>query len=300
MLIKEKDCVEQNIRELTTIQESANLSSAKLAKIERELKLLTAGNNGEQDSAYFIDFYYKQSQNWAVIHDLRIEYGDRVAQIDHLLINRFFDFYVLETKSYRHGIKITDRGEFLAWTGKKYLAIESPVEQNKRHIEILSKLLNSEEILPQRSVFPIKPKFFSYILVSPKSRIIRPGAKDFNTDFIIKADEIYQKTQDNIESKSTLSSVASLAQITSPAVLKTTGENLIKYHTKRTPDYYKKFGIIPAVKSDLSSKVQKSNPSESKYYCYKCKKSISDKVASFCFSKKNLFQGKAYCYDCQR
>ena len=123
MLIKEKDCVEQNIRELTTIQESANLSSAKLAKIERELKLLTAGNNGEQDSAYFIDFYYKQSQNWAVIHDLRIEYGDWVAQIDHLLINRFFDFYVLETKSYRYGIKITDRGEFLAWTGKSILLL---------------------------------------------------------------------------------------------------------------------------------------------------------------------------------
>lgn len=30
---------------------------------------------------------YKDSQNWAVIHDLRIEHRGRVAQIDHLLIN---------------------------------------------------------------------------------------------------------------------------------------------------------------------------------------------------------------------
>ena len=32
-----------------------------------------------------------------VLHDLRLEHGNQVAQIDHLLINRWMECYVLET-----------------------------------------------------------------------------------------------------------------------------------------------------------------------------------------------------------
>ena len=52
--------------------------------VERELKIMKAGERGEQDSAYFLDFAYGNSENWALIHDLRIEWQGRVAQIDHL------------------------------------------------------------------------------------------------------------------------------------------------------------------------------------------------------------------------
>src|SRR3546814_954592 len=65
-----------------------------------------AGQTGERDSAYLIDFDYASSPNWAVIHDLRLEHGSRTAQIDHLLINRWMDVYVLETKHFHAGIKI--------------------------------------------------------------------------------------------------------------------------------------------------------------------------------------------------
>lgn len=299
MLIKEKNCIKKNIEQLNNIKKISNLSQKKLAKVEKELKILTSGNKGEQNSAYFIDFYYKKSSNWAIIHDLRIEYGNCVAQIDHLLINRFLDFYVLETKNYAHGIKITDRGEFLVWIGKQYIAIESPIEQNKRHITVLKKLLDSEKILPQRLRFSIQPKFFSYILVSPKSRIIRPKAKIFNTDLVIKADELYQKTQDNVENKSTLSSVVSLTKVVSANSLQKTSENIIKYHKPKNINYYHRFGIDTLEDGQLLSTTKKTNYFSPKYYCYKCKKSISKKVASFCFSNKNMFQGKAYCYDCQ-
>ncbi|NTV47823.1 MAG: NERD domain-containing protein, partial [Chlorobiales bacterium] len=44
----------------------------------------------------------KNSKNWAVIHDLRLEHENQVAQIDHLMINRSFDFYVLESKNYAY------------------------------------------------------------------------------------------------------------------------------------------------------------------------------------------------------
>jgi hypothetical protein len=67
---------------------------------------------------------YKDSKNWVIIHDLRIEYGGLVAQIDHLLINRFLDFYVLETKHYSQGVKVTERGEFLAVSRRAQLFVK--------------------------------------------------------------------------------------------------------------------------------------------------------------------------------
>jgi hypothetical protein len=45
-----------------------------------------------------------------VIHDHRIEHRGRVAQIDHLLINRFLDIFVLESKNYDYGVKISEEG----------------------------------------------------------------------------------------------------------------------------------------------------------------------------------------------
>jgi restriction system protein len=35
------------------------------------------------------------------------------------------------------------------------------------------------------------------------------------------------------------------------------------------------------------------------YYCFKCKKSISERTAKFCWDNKKRFGGKAYCLDCQ-
>ncbi|MDJ0635209.1 MAG: nuclease-related domain-containing protein [Xenococcaceae cyanobacterium MO_188.B29] len=305
MILKEKDPIGTNLEQLENIAKLPNLPKEKLSKIKKEIKLLKSGNKGEKNSAYFIDFYYKDVQNWVVIHDLRVEYDGFVAQIDHLLINRFLDFYVLETKHYAHGVKITERGEFLVLFQKRYIAIESPIEQNQRHIKVLKNLLSGENLLPKRLGFSLQPNFLPYILVSPKSRVIHPKAKDFNTDMLIKADEFYKQTQDNIDNKNFLASVGSIAKIISQDDLKEIGKRLISYHKPIKINYYDKFGISRTQDADLSNtnvrEVQvQSKQVQSKYYCYKCKKFISEKVASFCFKSKTLFKGKAYCFDCQK
>jgi hypothetical protein len=104
MILKEKDPIDKNLEQLEKIARLPELPKATITRIEKEIKFLKSGDKGEQDSAYFIDFHYKDSKNWVIIHDLRIEYGGLVAQIDHLLINRFLDFYVLETKHYSQGV----------------------------------------------------------------------------------------------------------------------------------------------------------------------------------------------------
>jgi hypothetical protein len=172
VLIKKRDSKQAEIDELTKLF-SLPLPANKKFIIERELRFVKSGDQGETDAAYFIDFHFGSTKNWAVIHDLRLEHQGRVAQIDHILINRFFEVYVLESKNYSYGVKITDTGEFLVNYDNKYLSIESPIEQNKRHLIILEEIFKKYHILPKRLGITIIPSFRSYILVSTKSRVIR-------------------------------------------------------------------------------------------------------------------------------
>ncbi|MGB3394046.1 MAG: NERD domain-containing protein [Stenotrophomonas sp.] len=163
-------------------------------KAKEELRMRKAGIRGEKDSAYLIDFDFAQSPNWAVIHDLRFEHAGRTAQIDHVLINRWMDVYVLETKHFHSGMKITEEGEFLRWNDfrKKFEGMASPLEQNERHIKVLKDVMATIS-LPTRLGLAIQPAFQQLVLASPKARIDRP--KKFDASRVIKAD-LLKKTID--------------------------------------------------------------------------------------------------------
>jgi hypothetical protein len=307
MLIKEKDPADKAIHQLETILQIPGLPKDTHAKVEKELKTLNAGNRGEADSAYFIDFHYRNKQNWAVIHDLRIEYGGNVAQIDHLMINRLTEFYVLESKRYAYGLKIEDSGEFLYWDGYRYQAMESPIEQNKRHVVVLGQLLKGENLLPKLLGMTLQPKFRPYVLVSPKSRVIRPKQAIFNTDMVIKADELFKQIEANFDGINVASAVVAGAKMISCETVEELAQRLVTYHKPAQIDYYTRFGIkptsqveAPLKETEAKPQHQESQTPSSKYYCFKCGKPISQKVAMFCFQNKGRFGGKAYCYDCQK
>ena len=150
----------------------ADLQGEAKRRAEVDLRQRRAGLKGEQDAAYLIDFHYGASKHRAVIHDLRLEHGGRVAQIDHLIITRWLDCYVLESKHFHAGIKITEQGEFLRWSNSKrtFEGMESPLEQNQRHIAVLKDVMATLD-LPIRLGLTIRPAFHSFVLVSGKARI---------------------------------------------------------------------------------------------------------------------------------
>lgn len=174
MICKEMDDKSGAVGTLERLLALAGNDKKKCASIEEELRTLRAGIEGERDAAYHIDFQIRDRKNTGVIHDLRLELPDgRTAQIDHLLINRAYLFYVLETKCFKHGVKITDDGEFLRWNDwkKTYEGMASPIEQAERHALVVRKLMASMD-MPE-------PETKCFVLVSPKARIDRP--KNFDT-----------------------------------------------------------------------------------------------------------------------
>jgi hypothetical protein len=195
-----------------------------------ELRNRRAGLRGERDAAYLIDFDFAQSPNWAVLHDLRLEHGGRVAQIDHLLINRWLQVYVLETKHFHAGVKITDDGEFLRWNdfAKRFEGMPSPLAQNDRHIQVLRDVFSTLP-MPERLGIRIPPEFMTLVLVSPSARVDR--SRKFDSSRVVKADALKAKIWKDIDAEGNLfGMLKTVAKIVSAETVMQIAKALVAKH----------------------------------------------------------------------
>ena len=235
MIIKNADSKEHELAALEGLLAKADPRRQKL--ISDQIRRIRAGIKGEQESAYLLDFALGQSKNTAIVHDLRLELSGRVAQIDHLVIHSTHRFYVLETKSFAHGLKITEEGEFLRWNGwtKNYEGMPSPVEQNRRHAMVLREML---ERLGYKD-----PKIECFVLVSPHARISRPAGKQVPE--VVKADQFLTAYQKNLDAS--LNSVTGFISGVSKAILgerpEILAQKLVQMHRPSKIDFAGKFGI---------------------------------------------------------
>lgn len=233
MLIKRSDDRSEEMAKLERQSKTSTGNTAKYAA--RELAIRRAGLKGESESAYLIDFHFADSINWAVIHDLRIEYKGRTAQIDHLLINRWMECYVLETKHFRDGVKINDAGEFMRWNSFKHTfeGMPSPLEQNDRHIAVLREAMTAID-LPTRLGIRIQLAFQSLVLVSPTARIDRP--KKFDASRVIKADQLRERISRDIDNENSFVGIAkTVAKIVSADTVRDVARQLARLHRPAKP-----------------------------------------------------------------
>ena len=150
------------------------------------------------------------------IHDLRIEVGGRVAQIDHLVVTRLLDVWVLESKHFSEGVAVDEHGEWVAFCGHRPYGIPSPIEQNRRHVAVLADAFTKHLVpFPKRlGVVTIKPNFYSLVLVSNHARISRPKGKAAaagvpGLDTVIKVDR-FETTIDAAYEERSLTAIGKL------------------------------------------------------------------------------------------
>lgn len=300
MLIKSADNKGADIAILQKLLAHEGVSHEKKQLIERELRSLSIGIETERQAAFEIDFYAARSNNLFVIHDLRLAIGGRVAQIDHVLMNRAFEVFVLETKTYGTGLSINEEGEFSTIYDGKEVGIPSPAEQNARHISVLKDAFK-EIGLPKRLGIPMQPSFHSVVLVSPKAVINRPKAAKLDAS-IIKLDQFFSWYHQEMD-KVRLKDVIGILKVCSSHTVRSIGEKLLALHQPARIDYIKKFELASALlcKSPLpiAQMNNLSGTKQTQYFCADCKTSIASVVAKFCWNNKARFGGKAYCRVCQ-
>lgn len=163
MIYKEADdqrqgdlAILQSLREETSDQRVRN-------NIDTHLRNIRAGLAGEREVAYFLNIAYSHGCDVMVLHDLRFETSDGVAQIDHAVLNRRRELYILETKSMRSGM-VRDRedGRWYRTYGAGGMYREpmpDPIEQGRRHGKLVGTMLRTmrssiQHVIPVMVVMP--------------------------------------------------------------------------------------------------------------------------------------------------
>lgn len=302
VILKEADDKTKDIEILESFLARPDLAAAARSAIEREIRNIRSGLKGEAEAAYELSYNY-QNQNWVLIHDLRLEYRDRVAQIDHLLMNRFLDIYVCESKRFSEGVAINEQGEFSAFYNHRPHGIPSPIEQLNRHILLLTSLFKDGVVeTPRRLGLRLQPNIEGFVLVSKGARISRPKVPVPGLDRVLKTDNFSSRLTAALDQRSVL---LSLHKIISVEELQALARQLVALHRPKAFDWAAKFGVGPAPASSTSPAalppaVPPSQTSPAAYCCEGCGIAVSDAVVEYCKKASRRFGGKTLCVRCQR
>lgn len=320
MLIKEADDKSKDIEVLNALALRSDVSTDTRKRIEQEIRNIESGMKGEAEAAYEMVFHYGASKNWMILNDLRLECDGRVAQIDHLLITRFLEIYVCESKRFSEGVAINEQGEFSAFYRGKPYGVPSPLEQNRRHMAVLEAVFNTGQVAPPtRLGFTIKPSLHGLVLVSTTARISRPKAKIDGLETVIKNDQLKARIDRDIDKDN---NVFSAVKIVGQETLEEFAKNLAAVHKPVSFDWAARFGLpaeaptagaAPACltvgDTNQASSIPPGDPhpteathkeKKSKRACVNCGISVTYNVAKFCWFNKPRFGGKVYCMECQK
>ncbi|MDP3821704.1 MAG: nuclease-related domain-containing protein [Burkholderiales bacterium] len=233
MLLKQADDKSKRLTLLEDLQKSPLLDARQKRWLREELSRTRKGIQGERDSAYYLDQYFKDGENHVLLHDLRFEFDGDVAQIDHLIINRLGFMYLVETKNYAGNVSINSHGEFTVDYDGDCFGVASPIEQSHRHERILRKLLERLEITNRTgSAFDCH----HVVMFHPKAIIKRPATAEFDTTNVIKADQFpswHAKFVDKATGLGVL--LRAIANVRSLDTAKEWGEKLMRHHRPASP-----------------------------------------------------------------
>jgi hypothetical protein len=313
MLLKSADDKSKRLTVLQDLQHSPALDSRQKKWLREELFRLRKGIQGETDSAYFLDQYFKDGENHVLLHDLRFVFEGDVAQIDHLIINRGVGMYLLETKNYAANISINEHGEFTAEYEEERFGIASPIEQSRRHARILQRLLERLEIT-NRTGSPLD--CYHVVMFHPKAIIHRPAKSAYDSSNVIKADQFPTWHQQFVEKEFGLTKMLHVAaNIRSLETIKEWGEKLLRQHRPANPLELPDFmqpkestrapvQVPEPRRSETAGPLTASIPKreeagQKRLICLHCDQKISFAEGKFCWNNAARFQGGQYCREHQ-
>lgn len=321
MIVKQREDRAASIATLEALMARPEARRHDIERLRAEIDAIIRGDMSEGKAAYVLDVHFGQAtRNWAVIHDLRISVDGLSAQIDHLLIDRMLDIWVLESKRLAGGIKILENGECLTFSGNRPIAIESPIEQNRRHVAMLRRLLDSDAVqLPRRLGLPIKPRLRSLVLISD-GRISRPKADVPGLDMLIRTDLLAR----HVESAAAKGNPLDIMKLIAPETLEAFARQLVKLHQPIEYDWERRFRMagsrpaplpvkpapVPIAEPPLSpspappaSNVSTLPATKSArppaFRCEACDAPVSRGVKAYCQSNGDRFGQRILCIPCQ-
>lgn len=231
-----------------------------------------AGLIGEDKIAYELNFHFAHSNSVMVLHDLFLESDGFTAQIDHLLITKLLEIYVIETKAFKQGLFVDSSGDFYSYLGSDKYFIQSPIRQNEKHIKIIKRLIKNKIIsVPKRLGFTLPVDFKNIVLIPNDYQFINEDNQENKYKSIMKANDFFEYFSKDIGNPFVLSKLLSTSDLVS---------------------FAEQF-------NSLHSTFNQGLLSEEKNNCFSCNVSISKAVIEFCSRNTTVFGGEFYCIPCQ-
>lgn len=314
MLLKKADDKSKRLALLDDLQKSTLLDFKQKRWLREELSRFRKGIRGEEESAYYLDQYFKVGENHVLLHDLRFDFEGDVAQIDHLIINRFGMFFLAETKNYAGSVAINSHGEFTVEYDEDRFGVPSPIEQSRRHERILRKMLERLEITNRLGT---TMDFHHVVMFHPKAIITRPPPSDLDTSNVIKADQFPSWHTGFVDkTMGTGAVLRGLANARSLDTVKEWGEKLMRQHRPQNqlglPEFMQPSAkpvrapaaipapMKPVQVGPVADKAPSTDDAGAKrLVCLHCNSKISFAEGKYCWNNAARFKGGQYCREHQ-
>ena len=302
MLVKPRD-PSTDVENLAAVASRTDLPAETTSRIQRELRIARLGQRGERAAEHEIEFHFSRRPDVATLHGLRLEHNGRSAQIDHLIVTRYLDIWVCESKAFTGRVEINDYGEWQVVYGNKAYGVKSPVLQAWNHLHVLADVVRAGVVpLPRVADRKMGPKYRVAVLFSDRARIARPapGSRELDAELqaVMKVERLYATIERSLREHSsndkTLMSCEDLAFIAG---------RIAALHSPTTTDWLSRFGIAPAVtteKSASATAIIRDNVFEiSTSTCATCGVRLRAGEVAYCRDRKAEFASSLYCMRCQ-
>lgn len=148
-------------------------------------KFRKAGHEAEKQMAFYLKREFAKQPDIHVLNNIRLEYDNDAAQIDHLVIHQW-GFVIIESKSIKSGeIEIKDDGQWIRWYGNKPTGMASALNQAELQKRFLQEFMMASSSKPEAiKTIPIQIT----VAISDTGKITWP--KSGQIPGIYKADQI--------------------------------------------------------------------------------------------------------------
>lgn len=238
MLYKSPDNLERYLVEL--VQAQGMIGSFEHAFAARAVAHQQACVTAFHEFSGYLDEAFGVPDDIVVAHDVRISCEAGRAHVDHVLLTRFLDVFLLESRFDGDELIVNDQEEFsLRYGDGTVVRVRSPINQLRRNLIVMQHVFKSIA-LPEKLGQPIVPTFHRYVVVPQGMRITNTSS--VRADYFQRPKEILRK----IHAASHRGAVRSLMSGLTPKQLSDIAKIVVRWHTPDKVDFIGKYRVAMA------------------------------------------------------
>lgn len=169
MIVKQRDATLATIKklEVKAVQTSDTVKRSACTSAALRLR----ADPTSEKATELIDKQFADSEEWAVVHDLRLRVKGHALQINHMLVSSALCFVFVDTRFLSYGLKIGEAGQFHVFNKSESRRVASPINKMAKDVRIFRDHIQKLGVLPSRLGIVKRALHKGYILTDPSLRI---------------------------------------------------------------------------------------------------------------------------------